>query len=102
MHPCRFLAPIIFLHVLCNELNSVTTVDNPALHTLPLATWFPIYCQFSTRYIELQDLRRDLLERIPPLMYATLYQQSVPVACGLSVVEHGAFGIFDIVTDPEL
>jgi GNAT superfamily N-acetyltransferase len=88
--------------VLCNKLDSITMANNPALHTLSLATWFPLYCQFSTRYIELQDLHRDLLERIPPpLMYAAIYQQGVPVACGLGVLEHEAFGIFDIVTDPE-
>jgi ribosomal protein S18 acetylase RimI-like enzyme len=34
-------------------------------------------------------------------MYAAIYQQGVPVACGLGVLEHEAFGIFDIVTDPE-
>jgi GNAT superfamily N-acetyltransferase len=84
------------------ELHSDPVADNPALYTIPLATWFSIYRQFSTHYIELQHLHRELLERIPPpLMYAALYVQGAPVACGLGVLEHEVFGIFDVVTDPE-
>lgn len=85
-----------------SKLNSDPATDNPALHSISLASWFPIYCQFSTRYSQLQDLHRDLLERIPPpFMYAALYLQGVPVACGLGVLEHEALGIFDVVTDPQ-
>src|SRR5450432_2444836 len=84
------------------ELHPSPVTERPALHTISLADWFPIYRQFSTRYIELQHLHRELLERIPsPLLYAALYKQGVPVACGLGVLEHEVFGIFDVVTDPE-
>ena len=88
--------------VLFTELNTNQMTNNPALHIVSLATWFPVYRQFNARYIELQDLHYNLLERIPPpFMYVVLYQQDVPVACGLGVLEHEIFGIFDIVTDLE-
>ncbi|GHO79147.1 N-acetyltransferase [Ktedonobacter sp. SOSP1-85] len=75
--------------------------NKPALHALSLETWLPIYLQWSERYVELQHLHRELLEHIAsPLIYAALYQQGVPVACGLGVLEHEALGLFDIVTDP--
>ncbi|MBO0779253.1 MAG: GNAT family N-acetyltransferase [Ktedonobacteraceae bacterium] len=77
-------------------------VDDAAWRLVPLESWFPIYRQFSVRYMEQQHLHRELLERIaPPVMYAALYEQGVPVACGLGVLEHEALGIFDVVTDPE-
>ena len=83
------------------QLSSDGAANNLALHTLSLETWLPIYLQWSERYIELQHLHRELLERIPsPHIYAALYQHGTPVACGLGVLEHEALGIFDIVTDP--
>lgn len=75
--------------------------NNLALHTLSLETWLPIYLQWSERYIELQHLHRELLERIPSShIYAALYQHGVPIACGLGVLEYEVLGLFDIVTDP--
>jgi GNAT superfamily N-acetyltransferase len=74
--------------------------DNAAWRALSLADWLPIYAQFSERYRELQNLHRELLQRIsPPFVYAALYQHNNPVACGLGVLEHELFGLFDIVTD---
>ena len=88
-------------HVFSRELNVNSITDNPAVQALTLDDWFPIYRQFNNRYSELQNLHRNLLERIaPPFIYAALYQQGMPVACGLGVLEHEALGIFDIVTDP--
>jgi N-acetylglutamate synthase len=85
------------------KLPSESTTENPTLRAISQADWLSIYCQFSDRFRELQHLHRELLERISsPLIYAALYQQGAPVACGLGVLEHEAFGLFDIVTDPEL
>ncbi|WP_172632026.1 GNAT family N-acetyltransferase [Dictyobacter arantiisoli] len=88
-------------HVWSTTLSSTLTEPDLALHNVSLASWLPIYCQFSTRYSELQHLHGELLERIPPpFLYAVLYLEGVPVACGLGVLEHEMFGIFDVVTDP--
>ncbi len=88
--------------ILLYRLDASPTPVGAALQTLSLATWFSIYGQFSDRYPEHQDLHRILLERIsPPLIYAAIYEQGVPVACGLGVKEHESLGIFDVVTDPK-
>ncbi len=89
--------------VMSTQLSSGAARGNPACHALSLADWFPIYISFNERYSELQHLHRALLECIStPLIYAALYQQDKPVACGLGVLEHELFGLFDIVTDPAL
>lgn len=83
------------------KLTSEAT-ENPALRAISLADWLPIYAQWSNRYKELQHIHRELLEQIlSPVLFAVLYQQGAPVACGLGVLEHDLFGLFDIVTDPE-
>lgn len=74
---------------------------NPAFKTLPLADWFPLFVQWSDHFDSRQNVHRQLLERIlSPRIYAVLYQQDAVVACGLGVLEHDVFGLFDIVTDP--
>ena len=84
------------------KLPSELATDSPALRAISLADWLPIYAQWSTRYGELQHVHRELLERIlAPVLFAALYQQGAPVACGLGVLEQEAFGLFDIVTDPD-
>jgi len=75
---------------------------NPVLRAISLADWLPIYGQWSDRFRELQHVHRELLERISsPVLFAALYQQGAPVACGLGMLEHDVFGLFDIVTDPQ-
>lgn len=84
------------------KMPSAPATANPALRALSLADWLPIYGQWSERFRELQLVHRELLERIPsPVLCAALYHQGTPVACGLGVLEHELFGLFDIVTDPK-
>ena len=84
------------------RLPSTLAEANPHLRVVSLTDWLSIYGQWSTRYRELQHVHRELLERIvSPILVAALYQQGAYVACGLGVLEHGAFGLFDIVTDPK-
>ena len=84
------------------RLSSTLAEVNPHLRVVSLADWLSIYGQWSTRYRELQHVHRELLERISsPILAAALYQQGACVACGLGVLEHEAFGLFDIVTDPK-
>lgn len=83
-------------------LPSEPALENPTLQTLALADWLPIYTQWSNRPSLLQHVHHELLERIAsPHIYVALYQQGACVACGLGVLEHETFGLFDIVTDPK-
>ena len=83
-------------------LPSELVTKNTALRAISLTDWLPIYAQWSNRYTELQHVHRELLERILfPVLFAVLYQQGTAVACGLGVLEHEVFGLFDIVTDPD-
>lgn len=84
------------------KLPSELATENTDLRAISLADWLPICAQWSNRYSNLQHVHRELLERIvSPTLFAVLYQQGAPVACGLGVLEHEVFGLFDIVTDPE-
>ena len=83
------------------KLPSELATENSGLIAISLTDWLLIYGQWSNRYSELQHVHRELLERIlSPVLFAVLYQQGAPVACGLGVLEHKVFGLFDIVTDP--
>ena len=84
------------------RMPSPLATASPVLRAISLADWLPIYGQWNDRFRELQHVHRELLERISsPVLFAALYQQGAPVACGLGVLEHEVFGLFDIVTDPE-
>lgn len=84
------------------KLSSEMATQNTTLRAISLTDWLPIYAQWSNRYSDLQHIHRELLGRIvPPTLFAALYLQGAPVACGLGVLEHEVFGLFDIVTDPE-
>jgi GNAT superfamily N-acetyltransferase len=81
---------------------SESVTRSPALRVLSLPDWLPIYAQWTERFSDLQHLHHELLARISsPVLFAALYQQDACVACGLGVLENEAFGLFDIVTDPE-
>lgn len=89
-------------HVWSLRMASPPALENPALSAISPADWLAIYSQWSDRFRELQQVHRELVERIlSPVLFAALYQQGTPVACGLGVLEHEFLGLFDIVTDPE-
>jgi ribosomal protein S18 acetylase RimI-like enzyme len=63
--------------------------------------WLDNFAQFS--HVDEGNLSTlaGILEHIPvPALFATLFEDSVPVACGLGVVEGSLIGLFDIVTSP--
>ena len=83
------------------KLPSSPTMEHPALRGISLRDWLLIYSQWSNRYSQLQHIHRELLARIAsPVLFAVLFQQGAPVACGLGVLEREVVGVFDIVTDP--
>src|SRR5450631_3297476 len=88
--------------ILSTELTSVATAWNSSLHTVPLAGWLALFCQFKQAPIEQHQSHLEMLKRIvPDPLCAVLYNNWLPVACGLGVLENDVFGMFDIVTDPE-
>jgi GNAT superfamily N-acetyltransferase len=84
------------------ELPADRATEGQTIRAISLAEWLPTYAQWNHRFSELQHVHRELLEQIlSPILFAALYQQDKPVACGLGVLEHNILGLFDIVTDPE-
>jgi GNAT superfamily N-acetyltransferase len=89
-------------HVQTMELTPATVAYDTALRAVSLATWMPIFCQFKHSSLEQHQPHQEILQRIAvnPL-YAVLYHGEAPVACGMGVLEHNIFGLFDIITDPD-
>ncbi len=82
-------------------LPSGSVAEQPAVRALSLDDWLPIYARWTSRLSDLQHVHRAMLAHISlPVIYAALYQQDVCVACGLGVLDHDVYGLFDIVTDP--
>jgi N-acetylglutamate synthase len=89
-------------HVLSTTLLPDAKTLEPVLQMLPLIEWLPLFYQFSQNSIERYQIHRSLLERIAPEpLFAVLFQNGQPVACGVGVLEHDLFGLFDIVTTPQ-
>jgi GNAT superfamily N-acetyltransferase len=71
-------------------------------HSVALDEWLPLYSQFSLARPEQQASHRAILQHIVPRsLFALYYEDGLPVACGLGVLENGIFGLFDIVTSFE-
>ncbi len=87
--------------VMSRELAPGATTLDPALRSVSLATWLPVSWQFNQIPVEKQQAHRAILERITPKpLFAVLYQEGIPVACGLGALENKVFGLFGIVTSP--
>jgi N-acetylglutamate synthase len=87
---------------LSTELTSIPTAWNSSLHNVPLAEWLALFCQFKQASIEQHQPHHEMLKRIvPDPLCAVLYNDGLPVTCGLGVLENDVFGMFDIVTDPQ-
>ncbi|GHO44975.1 GNAT family N-acetyltransferase [Ktedonospora formicarum] len=86
-------------HVLHRTLEPAQEAASSELRLLTLSEWLPLFCHLSNVNLEAHQPHRAILERIAfPTLYAVLYEDETPVACGLGVVEHEYCGIFDIVT----
>ena len=89
--------------IVSTELSSgPTTMQDTEFHTVPLAVWLPLFCQFKQASIEQHQIHHEMLKRIvPDHVFVVLHKNGQPVACGLGVLENEVFGLFDIVTTPE-
>jgi len=67
------------------------TVDN----------WLDTFCWLSAAPRAQHHTHQEILHAIPAKrLLAVLTDSDTIVACGLGVLEHGYFGLFDLVTDP--
>lgn len=68
------------------------TVDN----------WFDTFCRLSVAPRATHQTHQEILQAIPAKrLLAVLADSDTIVACGLGVLEHDYFGLFDLVTDPQ-
>lgn len=75
----------------------------PSLTQLGLADWLPLFCRLSRVDPAMHGTHGEMLGRIVArTCFAALDVAGVPAAVGLGVLEDCLFGLFDVVTDPEL
>jgi ribosomal protein S18 acetylase RimI-like enzyme len=68
------------------------TVDN----------WLDTFCRLSAAPRAQHHTHQEILQAIPAKrLLAVLADSDTIVACGLGVLEHEYFGLFDLVTDPQ-
>ena len=87
--------------VLSMLLHSEQTVLHAECRAASLEEWFSAYNQFSQMSEAQQVSHRAILQRIVPQPLFALYvKDNMSVACGVGVLEHEIFGLFDIITHP--
>ncbi|WP_191602967.1 GNAT family N-acetyltransferase [Marinomonas algicola] len=65
--------------------------------------WMLSYCQINGLDIAKQATHLDILNRIKDrVIMAVLMEGEEEIACGLGVISHGYFGLFDFVTKPSV
>ncbi|NOK62726.1 MAG: GNAT family N-acetyltransferase [Chloroflexi bacterium AL-W] len=84
----------------CKEsaLNLLPT-SQEELTRLSLDTWFPLFCRLSHSPEHTQSTHQRILEQImPPCLFAAIFDDGQPVACGMCVLDRTLCGFFDIIT----
>jgi N-acetylglutamate synthase len=77
------------------------TAPKPAFQAMSLDEWLSCYSHLDHTNEEQRAFHRAILQHIvPQTLFAVYYEQETPVACGVGVLEHEIFGLFDIVTHP--
>jgi ribosomal protein S18 acetylase RimI-like enzyme len=72
------------------------------LHDETLDDWLEIFCRLSGVPVARHQAHKEILQAIPSgRLLAVLTNSSQIVACGLGVLEHDYFGLFDLVTDSQ-
>ncbi|MBA3029092.1 MAG: GNAT family N-acetyltransferase [Desulfobacteraceae bacterium] len=71
--------------------------------SLPVEDWMRHYCALSGKEFKDHATHIKMIHSIrDEHLLAVLLKNSRPVSCGLGVIHKGYFGIFDIVTHPDL
>lgn len=64
--------------------------------------WLDVFCRLSAAPRAKHQTHQEILQAIPSKrLLAVLTDSDTIVACGLGVLEHEYFGLFDLVTDPQ-
>ena len=72
------------------------------LISLPLESWLDIFCGFLDEPIESHQAHRKILQAIPsPKIFAILFLEDQPVACGVGSYVEKHLGLFDLLTHPD-
>jgi ribosomal protein S18 acetylase RimI-like enzyme len=65
--------------------------------------WMRCYCELSHKDLKDHATHTKMINNIrDEILLAVLWKNSKAVACGLGVIHKGYFGIFDIVTHPDM
>ncbi|GHO96251.1 acetyltransferase, GNAT family protein [Reticulibacter mediterranei] len=92
---------LVLSTLLPTKLTTNDTMLKPAFQAVPLDEWLSCYRSLNQANEELQAFHRAILQHIvPQTLFAVYYEQDTPVACGVGVLEHEIFGLFDIITHP--
>lgn len=87
--------------VLSTTLPASHSSNDTALKAVSLDEWLLCYSSLNQSGGEQQAFHRAILQHIvPQALFAVYYEQDTPVACGVGVLEHEIFGLFDIMTHP--
>jgi ribosomal protein S18 acetylase RimI-like enzyme len=71
------------------------------MENVPSEAWLDAVAMFSGLSEEQRTVTRTMMEQSPlSKCFAVLYDNGIPVASGLAVIEDGWVGLYDIVTDP--
>lgn len=70
------------------------------LREVALDDWLVLFRKFGGLSLEQHHIHKEILQTIPARRFlASLTDSGKAVACGLGVLEHNYFGLFDLVTD---
>lgn len=72
-----------------------------SFQAVSLEEWLPFYSEINQADMKAQASHHAILRQIVAnTLFAVYYDHATPVACGLGILEHDVFGIFDITTHP--
>jgi ribosomal protein S18 acetylase RimI-like enzyme len=82
---------------------SHSVLSKAELHPELLDEWMEAFCRLSRTAVDMHRTHKEILQAIPSRRFlGSLWQDGQVVACGLGVLENEYFGLFDLITDPEL
>jgi ribosomal protein S18 acetylase RimI-like enzyme len=94
------VAPTLVLHLDLRN-RRFQTPPSVQLREEDLDDWMDIFCRCVESPVDKHQTHKEILAAIPSRRFlASLEDAGQIVACGLGILEHGYFGLFDLITDP--